>query len=79
MVGAVYRQWSCDGEAGKHGEQEAGVKSVGGFHVVGFDGDDLVLSNLVLLTCLLDLTVSDVVVLAFDMSEFEVEVEDWEV
>lgn len=38
---ALFRQRSGDGEAGKHGEQEAGVKSVGGFHVVGFDVVDL--------------------------------------
>lgn len=37
MVGALVRQRSGDGEAGDHGEQEASVKSAGGFHVVGYD------------------------------------------
>jgi len=37
VVGALVRQRSSDGEAGDHGEQEASVKSAGGFHVVGFD------------------------------------------
>lgn len=39
MVGALVRQRSGAGEAGKHSEQEASVESVEGFHVVECDDD----------------------------------------